>query len=127
MHWTKERPGSRAGDAECHDEEGGRAAPLVRAVTKEGEAFRDATWTRTVEHRPGAEPAGIEVKVKIQLASGRAVCKLLDERGALRWQEDFGPGKRSRGAQLPGETGVFRLELGFVHATGSCTIRLADL
>ena len=93
------------------------------SAMSESEDFRSASETKVFKHTIAAPWTAARLKVAMRVEKGEATLRLVDEKGATRWEKTFEKGQGAIDETFPGQ-GKWRVELRLRDASGSYEIRL---
>jgi hypothetical protein len=93
------------------------------SAMSESESFRAASETKVFKHTIVAPWTAARLKVAMRVERGGATVRLIDAKGATRWEKTFEKGGGSIDETFPGN-GLWRVELRLRDATGDYEIRL---
>lgn len=93
------------------------------SAMSETENFHSVTRTKVFTHRVAAPWTAARLKVAMRVDAGGATVRLIDAKGATRWEKVFEKGAASIDQTFPGN-GDWRVELRLEGATGRYEIRL---
>ncbi|MEA2237146.1 MAG: hypothetical protein QOC81_1870 [Thermoanaerobaculia bacterium] len=93
------------------------------SAMSESEDFRSASETKVFKHTITAPWSAARLKVAMRVERGEATLRLIDAKGATRWEKTFEKGRVSIDETFAGQ-GKWRVELRLRDATGGYEIRL---
>ena len=93
------------------------------SAMSESEDFRSASETKVFKHTIAAPWSAARLKVAMRVERGEATLRLIDAKGATRWEKTFEKGRVSIDETFSGQ-GKWRVELRLRDATGDYEIRL---
>jgi hypothetical protein len=90
----------------------------------ETDTFRKSTVTKTFQANIADNATGAKVRYRFNLKSGEAVVKLLDAKGATKWENTLQAGKHNLEEKVAGATGVALVRIELRDATGNYTVKV---
>jgi len=93
------------------------------SAMSESENFHSVTRTKVFKHRIAAPWTAARLKVAMRVDAGGATVRLIDAKGATRWEKTFEKGAVSIDQTFPGN-GDWQVELRLEDATGRYEIHL---